>query len=113
MHYGPREPLERPEEPFAIAVRDIDEYVGCSRLRWGSEASRVRFRLENLDAIKPEGASSNAPFHPRGGRIEHAGTEELSQGTPNKHYYEARTTMGQFQRTLTAVRLENGSPNYF
>ena len=67
LHYGPREPLERPEEPFAIAVRDIDEYLGCSRLRWGSEAPRIRVRLENLDAIKPEGASSNAPFHPRGG----------------------------------------------
>ena len=67
MHYGPREPLERPEEPFAIAVRDIDEYLGCSRLHWGSEAPRIRVRLENLDAIKPKGASSNAPFHPRGG----------------------------------------------
>ena len=67
MHYGPIEPLERPEEHFAIAVRDINKFLGCSRLRWGSEASRIRVRLENLDEIKPEGASSNAPFHPRGG----------------------------------------------
>ena len=58
--------MERPEEPFVIAVRDIDEYFGCSRLRWGSEALTIRVRLENLDAIKPEGASSNAPFHPGG-----------------------------------------------
>ena len=58
--------MERPEEPFAIAVRDIDEYLGCSRLRWGSGAPMIRVRLENLDAIKPEGAPSNAPFHPRG-----------------------------------------------
>ena len=69
--------MERPEEPFAIAVRDIDEYLGCSRLRWGSEAPRIRVRLENLDAIKPEGASSNAPFHPRGG-------EESTQGRKNR-----------------------------
>ena len=87
--------MERPQEPFAITVRDIDEYLGCSRLHWGSEAPRIRVRLENLDAIKPEGASSNAPFHPRGGRKEHAGTEEPSQGTPNEHHYEAQTTMGQ------------------
>ena len=59
--------MERPEEPFAIAVRDIDKFLGCSRLHWGSEALRIRVRLENLDEIKPEGASGDAPLHPRGG----------------------------------------------
>ena len=58
--------MERHEGPFAITVRDIDEYLGCSRLRWGSDAPRIRVRLENLDAIKPEGASRNAPFNHRG-----------------------------------------------
>ena len=57
--------MERPEEPFAITVRDIDEYLGCSRLRWGSEAPRIRVQLENLDGIKPEGTSGDAPIDPR------------------------------------------------
>ena len=82
MHYVPREPMERPEEPFAIAVRDIDEYLGCSRLRWGSEAPRIRVQLENLDAIKPEGASSNAPFHPRGGEWSTQGRKNRVRGRP-------------------------------
>ena len=59
--------MERPEEPFAIAVRDIDKFLGCARLRWGSEATRIRVRLESLDEIKPGGASGDAPIHPRGG----------------------------------------------
>ena len=87
--------MERPQEPFAITVRDIDEYLGCSRLRWGSEAPMIRVQLESLDEMKPEKTSSDATFHPRGGRMQHAGTEEPSQGTPNKHHYEALTTIGQ------------------
>ena len=74
--------MERPEEPFAIAVRNIDEYLGCSRLRWGSEAPMIRVRLENLDAIKPEGASSNAPFHPRGGEWSTQGRKNRVRGRP-------------------------------
>ena len=66
MHYDPREPLERPEEPFAIAVRDIDKFLGCSRLRWGSEAPGIRSRLESLDEMKPEGNPVLHLFTPGG-----------------------------------------------
>ena len=34
-------------------------------------------KIENLDEIKPEGPSSDAPFHPRGG-------EESTQGRKNR-----------------------------
>ncbi len=74
--------MERPEEPFAIAVRDIDKSLGSSRLRGGSEASGVRVRLENLDEIKPEGRSSDAPFHPRGGEQSTQGRKHQVRGRP-------------------------------
>ena len=75
--------MERPKEPFAITVRDIDEYLSDARdIIGGSEAPRIRVRLENLDAIKPEGASSNAPFHPRGGEWSTQGRKNRVRGRP-------------------------------
>ena len=88
--------MERPEEPFAIAVRDIDEYlsdardfVGGPKLQGSVSSSKTWTQLSRrVHQVMHL-------FTPGGGRKEHAGTEEPSQGTPNKHYYEARTTTGQ------------------
>ena len=60
------EPLERQEEPFAIAVRNIDEPLECLRLLEGLKC-RGRVRLEYLDAKKTEGPSGDAPVHTKGG----------------------------------------------
>ena len=59
--------MERQEEPFAIAVRDIDEFLECFRLRCVPEAPRSRVRLEDPGAIKTEGPHGDAPVHTKGG----------------------------------------------
>ena len=103
--------MERPEEPFAIAVRDIDESLECLRLRWGSEAPRSRVRLDDLDEIKPQGQSCDAPVHTRGGEYSTQRRKKI-QGALNKHHYEALTTMGQ-SGTLTDRFARKLVPGFF